>query len=745
MNIPPTDASRVRAILALVSLLAAPIHAMELGPELLPNHDFAQSDGERPARWAAMTHGQAAFDYARQGVVHFRTIDRTDYVWLSCKPNAPVKADAYYCVRARAKLHNAAPDAGRVLVEFESADRKVRRYRYPLRLSGTCDFTDFQALIKAPIGSARISLVRIGVYRAVGEAWFDWVSVRQPSVAAGRLMPNKDSWRLAPRPVERTDVVDIGEALRPADFWRRFPEPPRTAPVPADKLFDVPLLRGHYFGLDFAFPVRMLTRERNMPHAVGKLGQLVPDPKVYSVIIAEDIPFRPIMRNYRLLSDVYYPRRMHRWAGGYLTSYLMTDSAWFLGRGLDMANFILYSQYGPNGENAWLRDFYPDYYAKVLRNGMAKQWAGGYDYLFDFEWPDGYGYRWPLHAPDHHVNSGIAMWMVRTFNITGQRRFLDSARRFITTQMPRYGFHAGTWQGQRYYWSEYNPSGPGNPTQDATDNIQALLAQTAAAVGYYDRDPRLLECARGLVWYMCREWQRDGRWYYHGMENPLDHSRGISHDVPSTDCTIAALPYLLAAGVDVAPALPFIGEAVRFYFTERGAPTEYFRGYLLFGKNELVCFVQVTGLGAADVKLAMALPKGFDVAKRASLVVSDLGGAELFRTPVTRDALAQGVPLKLPLRWGDIYRIQLAVRMPKDMAFGRKDLDPFAPRPERLGFKRPRLLFADEFGDAQQVELAVQSPETLGVVTPANFADFRAKLAFPRPALRRAPPTETQP
>ena len=727
---------------------AAMASAMELGPELLPNAalELENDSDARPDPWVIGTAGQGQIRCKRAQAVHFHTSSRSDVAWLTCRPNARVDPDVYYCVRARAKLKDAADDAGRVLVEFEDAGAQHQRYRYPLRLSGSCDYTEFRAVIKSPLEAARISLVRVGLYRAVGEAWFDWVSIRRAAVAEDRLMPGKDAWRIAPRPTQVTQVVDVCKQLSPDDYWRKFPAPARVEPIGVDKLFEVPLLRYYFFGLDFQCPGRTLWREKRMQHTVGALGKRVPDPNVYSVVIAEDIPHRPIMRNYRLLCDNYYPRRVHQWAECYLTSYLMTGSAWFLGRGLDMVNFMHYSQYGLDGENGWIRDFYPAYYATIQRNGLAKQWAGGYDYLFDFVWPDGYGYTWPLHAPDHHVNSDLAMWQVRAFEITGHARYLDSARRFLIHQMPRYGFHAGTWEGQRYYWSEYNPSGPDNPTCDATDNIQALLAQTAAAIGYYDRDPHLLECARGLLWYMCREWWRDRRWYYHGMENPMARSISISHDPTCVSCTMRALPYLLAAGVDVKPMLPYFEQAMRFYFTEAGAATEYFRGCLLFGaadqlapgrELELVAFVQVTGLGAADPKLRMDLPKGFTIQKDSQLVARGLDGKELSRSPISVTALRQGVSLSLPLRLADMYRLSFSVRCPEGFRVEQWEHDPNKLPPTNPTFSAPVLAFVDEFGEPSEVTLTAQSYDTLSTITPSNFADFRARTDFPRPKRRR--------
>lgn len=123
---------------------------------------------------------------------------------------------------------------------------------------------------------------------------------------------------------------------------------------------------------------------------------------------------------------------------------------------------------------------------------------------------------------------------------------------FVYYQMPRYGYHSGVWNGHRYYRTEYNLSGEGNPIWDATDNIQALAAQILAKIGYHTGDRRYLEFARGLLWYVVREFTTDGRFYYGGAENPMNARRSESHEEWTLQYAMGALPYLIAAGVDVA-------------------------------------------------------------------------------------------------------------------------------------------------------------------------------------------------
>ena len=98
--------------------------------------------------------------------------------------------------------------------------------------------------------------------------------------------------------------------------------------------------------------------------------------------------------------------------------------------------------------------------------------------------------------------------------ITGDERCLEAARLWLEHQLPRYGPNDGVyeveWNGQKAYWTGYNPMPPAGSDMDAVDNIQTLLAEPLAAVGYHTQDEWMLERARGLLWYVCRELAADG-------------------------------------------------------------------------------------------------------------------------------------------------------------------------------------------------------------------------------------------
>jgi len=170
-------------------------------------------------------------------------------------------------------------------------------------------------------------------------------------------------------------------------------------------------------------------------------------------------------------------------------------------------------------------------------------------------------------------------------------------------QVPRYGFHKGEWNGETYYWTGYDPGYPSfpnrrqlPPSQDVTNNIQALVAKGLASVGYHKRDARMLELARGLLWYLCRSFEIDGRWYYHGPENPLASTKAISHETVCVSDSMIALLYLYKAGVDVRQLVAKLEPAIKFYTLHQVPtkptptpvqPTQLITAYKLLSKNEL--------------------------------------------------------------------------------------------------------------------------------------------------------------
>ena len=300
-------------------------------------------------------------------------------------------------------------------------------------------------------------------------------------------------------PYKVSGVVDLVDPMTPEKFW------PLIHPVHKQGKGSNPWMNkvvcDYFFGRYWTHegggwthiddPVESSEYLLKLPHAKDLLGKEV-DPS-RPLVIADDIPFHPVMRRWSNYSSRYYPRRMHDWTVGSLQpAYLMTGKKEYLDRTCEMLDFLLYSQYQPDGQNQFVKDSYPEDYAVLLQNGQAKRWRGGWDYLFDWAWLDGYGYQWSLHEPDHHVGANIALGMLQGWQLTGNDKYLKSAEEFFNYQIPQYGFHTGIWNEHRYYWTQYGRSGSPKSNRSATDNIQALVARTAAMMGFYKKDPVLL-------------------------------------------------------------------------------------------------------------------------------------------------------------------------------------------------------------------------------------------------------------
>ncbi|HHW09818.1 MAG TPA: hypothetical protein GXX29_07585 [Firmicutes bacterium] len=475
---------------------------------------------------------------------------------------------------------------------------------------------------------------------------------------------------------------DIGECLPPEDFWSRVERhlPAGAADRSSSRLvWDQDFLRRAFFGIDPALPRQVRHLHDNLPVLSGLLGVTCreDDPKL---VVAADLPYHPIMTMHPAstgsYSRKYYPRRQQDWIIKHFhPAYILTGDHHFLSRLEELCEFLLYSQYDHEGRNQFTETFYPDEYAALKAQGLPQQWYGGWDYLFDWEWLDAYGYTWHLHEPDHHVNSHIAVAMIRAYEVTGKERYLQAAAAFVYNQVPRYGWHTGIWNGRRYYWTEYNPSGAGHPTLDATDNIQALVAHAAAMLGYHLNDARLLEYARGLIWYLVREFTVDGRWYYDGAENPRNRRRAVSHDMSCLYPALGALPYLYKAGLELDPELEGIETAWDWYKQDEPEKVYQVVGRIP-GNDEAVqvaIYLQSQGSGADVFKVpALAgIPdgEGYGISVRLTKLVPPTAAHPHWQaasgddlTPVmTPQQLSQGIKLPFALQKGEVARLAYTV------------------------------------------------------------------------------------
>jgi hypothetical protein len=357
--------------------------------------------------------------------------------------------------------------------------------------------------------------------------------------------------------------VTLMQELHPVDFWKRIGKyANRQFVVQSDsRIMEHSLFRIYFFA---NFPSNILDKkgsgdsaayllsssDRKQSHV---LGQTV-SKEIGFYVVADDIPFEPILTGQGRYSNKYYPRLMGRHALTFLKGFYLTKDRNYSMRFFNMLDYLDYSQFKQNGYNKFIEQFCSKKNNPCLpvnKGTDVSAWTGGFDYTFDFEWLDGYGYKWQLHEPDHHVNSINAVSLVKGFELSKNKKYLNAAYDFVYNQIPRYGYHTGVWNNQRYYWTEYNPSGKTNPVDDATDNVQSLVAHAVAMVGYYTKNMTMLEYARGLLWYNLREFKMDSRWFYNGAENRINARKSVSHDDVTLKSAIETLPYLIKAGMNV--------------------------------------------------------------------------------------------------------------------------------------------------------------------------------------------------
>lgn len=481
-------------------------------------------------------------------------------------------------------------------------------------------------------------------------------ALAQKPVGSGKIKTLYDAFGY---PFHVTNVVDITDPLTPEKFWSLV-RPSKILQKGTNPWLN-PVIRDYFFGRYWTHegaldPIKGSEELLALPNAKGVMGKEVETSR--PLIIADDLPFHPIMRGHGIYSSRYYPRRMHDWiVGSFQPAYLLTGKKIYKDRIKEMLSFLEYSQFKPDGDNQFVEDFFPQDYAVLLENGKAKRWRGGWDYLFDWEWLDGYGYQWSLHEPDHHVGANIALAMLQGWQLDGNLAYFKSAEEFMNYQIPDYGFHSGVWNGNTYYWTQYGRSGFPKSGTSATDNIQALVARTVAMLGYYKKDPVLLEYARGLLWYQVRELKIDGRWYYDGAENPMNHRRHKSHEGVVLNDALTALVYLIKAGMPVDEFIEPFGRAIAWYREnlETLIPEKNFQGWKTFTDQNTVIYVQATTNSLTKLSLvgSAVLPKAV-----SKMLTTEAGWRE--EPAKLTDTLQRGEIFKLEYAGLDIRPLVLS-------------------------------------------------------------------------------------
>jgi hypothetical protein len=377
---------------------------------------------------------------------------------------------------------------------------------------------------------------------------------------------------------ESFQTVDIVEEMDPKEFWSLLPDVNATFDRFLDP-WDVDLIRYYFFANCHLYfdpsPTINFEKTKRLKKTVGVEG--FTESQVY---IALDILYHPIVSSNSYHARFGDTQLFPRWSGlSYMSwyyPYIFSHSSYFFYyRSKDLADFGLYAQYDEKGRNRFLEDYYRSEWEIVQTRKDVTKWRYGWPDWRIETWVDAYNYSWIRFEPDHHcLSGGPVFWLTKWYELTGEEKYLDAAYKYLYYQVPRFGFHKGVWKGIPYYWTGYDPGYPSFPNrkdlppgQDATNNVQALVAKGLAAVGYHTKNRKMLEMARGLLWYLCRSFEIDGRWWYDGPENPLAKRKYPSHEEVCVSCSMDALTYLYKAGIDVEHLIKGLEPAIKLYTT----------------------------------------------------------------------------------------------------------------------------------------------------------------------------------
>ncbi|GAE06920.1 hypothetical protein JCM10914_3113 [Paenibacillus sp. JCM 10914] len=543
-----------------------------------------------------------------------------------------------------------------------------------------------QVLFK-PAGAARLKIELISG-GGTGETLWDGIVVE----------PWLDLYKVDGTPATDIQIsYEWANEIKPEIFWPHVPEAVTTSPD--SSVWSSELIRRHFFGLDGYYYLNYWSapstkiREFNLPTLAATVG-IVPGPNDPGRAFAGDIPFSPIVSPSGTGGE-YFPGGAQSTAGTNSTLYTLTGDSSFLDRSNQMVNYAFYSQYKANGDNEFVRTHYPDEWQKVLDTGRNEQYRGGWDYKFNWNWTNVYGYTYPKHSPDGHVNSQIGARLIHSYQVNNDPALLDAVYDFAYYQLPRNGYNHGLYKDRPYYFFGYGPSTTGipndasNPLGDGADNVNAAKAHLLAKLGYLKNDPKMLELARGLLWYLAREYEYDGAFYYDTAENPLNTTRAVldqSHEIMMVWDAMHAFAYLKEAGVDVGPEELVWKEA----YDATAASGLWYQSSLHLKAlkaydgepepNETinpVTYVQVTGKGPYhDVKWFDQLgdetlrPANLDV--RISRVIAPNAAETDWTLDSSRDIVLsvdpdvleqEGIILPWSLSQGEIYRISYQVTL----------------------------------------------------------------------------------
>lgn len=387
--------------------------------------------------------------------------------------------------------------------------------------------------------------------------------------------------------------------------------------------------------------------------------------------IAGDIRYNPIVSIYGYPQcESLFPNNsnaevLQAWG----RDYLLTGDAEGLAGLRNCVDFVLYAQYDEHGYNAFLDDTGQMQFENRRGN---PDWAYGWPYM-NFDWPDGFGYDWKAFESFHHTTPAYPL--VKAYEITGDERCLEAARLWLEHQLPRYGPNGGVyeveWNGHKAYWTGYNPMPPAGSDMDAVDNIQTLLAEPLAAAGYHTKDPWMLERARGLLWYVCRELAADGEWYYMSIDSTRYGLMHRSHQISVAEPGMNAIAYLEAAGIDCTEIKYWF---LRGVLLQRSwaAPSKWGFPHCLVkllpaeplphdasanGREiEFLDYFKAHHCDLKRVVLRDTIPEGFVVPDQLALTIDGPGGR--VEKSVTPDELAAGILLNDDCKPGQAFAVR---------------------------------------------------------------------------------------
>ena len=179
-------------------------------------------------------------------------------------------------------------------------------------------------------------------------SFYNVVTAQQP-IASGSAKTLHDAFGY---PFTVTEVVDIIDPMTPKQFWSNI-RPSRKLGKGTNPWMNQ-VVRDYFFGRYWTHeggyyahesdPIKASEYLLALPHASGMLGKEADTTR--RLIIADDIPFHPIMRYAFKYSSRYYPRRMHDWTvGSFQPAFLLTGKKVYLERIRELLAFLLYSQY----------------------------------------------------------------------------------------------------------------------------------------------------------------------------------------------------------------------------------------------------------------------------------------------------------------------------------------------------------------------------------------------------------------